>query len=167
METRAKDLQSVLDWMALQELTAEYGQAIDVGHETGDWSRWINVFTPQVTADYTRFRPGEQPFTVAREQLVEFAKQSLRGFTRVQHATAMSVRIQFKGPSQAEVMAYAEVAHYFPLGGVQQEWTIVARYTHQVEKTAGGWRIRAVLLDPIHYRGNLVGLDLVQGRRLV
>ncbi|WNG39637.1 nuclear transport factor 2 family protein [Archangium violaceum] len=162
-----KDLQYVLDWIAIQELVAEYGQAIDFGRDTGDWSRWANVFTPQVTADYTRFRGGGEPAHLTREELAEFGRASLVPFSRVQHATANSVRIHFKSNTQAEVMAYAEVAHYFTLGGVQQEWTIIARYTHEVEKTPDGWKIRKVLLDPIHYRGNPLGLELVNGKRIV
>ena len=59
------------------------------------------------------------------------------------------------------------LAHYFPLSGVQQEWTIIARYTFSVEKTAEGWRIRKVVLDPIHYRGNMLGLEFVQGKQLI
>ncbi len=51
---KGKDLQYVLDWIAVQELVAEYGQAIDYGRDTGDWSRWVKVFTPEVTADYSR-----------------------------------------------------------------------------------------------------------------
>lgn len=162
---REKNLQYVLDWIAIQELAVEYGQAIDYGKDTGDWSRWSNVFTPEVIADYTRFM-GSDLLTLKREQMPEVAKAGLASFKRVQHATANSVGIQFKSDTQAEVMAYAEVAHYFLLGGVQQEWTIVARYTFSVEKTSEGWRIRKVLLDPMHYRGNLVGLDFVQGKRL-
>lgn len=42
----------------------------------------------------------------------------------------------------------------------------VRRYTFTVEKTPGGWKIRKVLLDPLHYRSNQVGLELVQGKRL-
>jgi hypothetical protein len=101
MPVREKNLQYVLDWIALQELAVEYGQAIDYGHDTG-----------------------------------------------------------------AEVMAYAEIAHYFLAGGVQHEWTIVARYSFSVEKTPDGWRIRKVLLDPVHYRGNPVGQELLRGKTL-
>jgi hypothetical protein len=162
---KEKNLQYVLDWIAIQELAVEYGQAIDYGQDTGDWSRWANVFTPQVTADYTRFM-GTEILTLSREQMPEVAKTALRSFKRVQHATANSVGIQFKSDTQAEVMAYAEVAHYFLLGGAQQEWTIVARYTFSVEKGSDGWKIRKVLLDPVHYRGNPVGLEFVQGKRL-
>ncbi|MCE9669730.1 nuclear transport factor 2 family protein [Myxococcus stipitatus] len=162
---REKDLAYVLDWMAIQELVAEYGQAIDFGKDTGDWSRWGNVFTPELTADYSRFMGGE-PITLTREVAAEYGRVAVSAFTRVQHATANTVRIHFKSDTQAQVMAYAEVAHYFDLGGAQQEWTIIARYTHDVEKTAEGWRIRKVLLDPIHYRGNPLGLELVKGRRL-
>ncbi|WP_225888107.1 hypothetical protein [Myxococcus xanthus] len=50
---------------------------------------------------------------------------------------------------------------------LKQEWTVVIRYTHDVENTSEGWRIRRVLLDPIHYRGNPVGLEFVKGKRLV
>jgi|GEM_PF-2331398 len=163
---REQSLQYVLDRIAIQELAVEYGQAIDYGQDTGDWSRWSNVFTPEVTADYTRFM-GTELLTLTREQMPEVAKAGLRSFKRVQHATAMSVGIHFKSDTQAEVMSYAEVAHYFALGGIQQEWTIIARYTFSVEKTPGGWKIRKVLLDPIHYRGNMLGLELVQGKKLV
>lgn len=163
---RDNDLQSVLDWIDIQELVAEYGQAIDSGRDTGDWSRWANVFTPHVTADYSRFMGGE-PMTFTKEALAELGRTSVAPFSRVQHATANTVRIHFKSRTQAEVMAYAEVAHYFPLGGVQQEWTIIARYTHEVEKTEQGWKIRKVLLDPVHYRGNPMGLEMVKGKRLV
>lgn len=160
-----KDLQYVLDWIAIQELVAEYGQAIDSGRDTGDWSRWANVFTPQVTADYSRFMGGE-PAHFTNHQLAELGRTSVACFSRVQHATANTVRIHFKSNTQAEVMAYAEVAHYFELGGLPQEWTIIARYTHEVEKGAEGWKIRKVLLDPIHYRGNPLGLEMVKGKRL-
>ncbi|WP_434347755.1 hypothetical protein ACN6A1_07075 [Myxococcus virescens] len=50
---------------------------------------------------------------------------------------------------------------------LQQEWTVVIRSTHDVEKTSEGWRIRRVMLAPIHYRGNPVGLAFVNGKRLV
>ncbi|MCY0997688.1 nuclear transport factor 2 family protein [Myxococcus sp. MISCRS1] len=162
---REKDTQYVLDWIAIQELVAEYGQAIDFGKDTGDWSRWANVFTPQLTADYSRFMGGE-PIHITREQAAEYGRVAVSAFRRVQHATATTIRIHFKNETQAQVMAYAEVAHYFMLGGVQQEWTIVARYTHDVVKTAEGWRIEKVLLDPVHYRGNPLGLEFVQGKRL-
>jgi hypothetical protein len=161
---REKDLQYVLDWMAIQELMVEYGHAVDSSLDTGDWSRWVNVFTPQVTADYTRFLGGE-PIHVTREQMGELGKTTLRPFSKVQHSTATSVKIHFKSTTQAEVLAYAEASHYFSTGGVQQEWTIAARYTHEVEKTPEGWKIRKVLLDPVHYRGNPLGLDLIQGKR--
>ena len=62
---------------------------------------------------------------------------------------------------------YAEVSHFFPLGGIQQDWTLVARYTFDVEKGDEGWKIRKVLLDPIHYRGNPMGLEMVNGKQLV
>ncbi|HEX8703455.1 MAG TPA: nuclear transport factor 2 family protein [Myxococcaceae bacterium] len=165
MVTREKNLQYLLDRSAIQELAVEYGQAIDYGQDTGDWSRWENVFTPEVIADYSRFMKSDV-LTLKREQMPEIAKAGLRSFKRVQHATAMSVGIHFESDTQAEVMSYAEVAHYFPLGGVPQEWTIVARYTFSVVKTPGGWKIRKVLLDPVHYRGNPLGLELVQGKRL-
>ncbi|WP_224367791.1 nuclear transport factor 2 family protein [Hyalangium versicolor] len=163
---RQQDLQYALDWIAIQQLAAEYGQAIDHGKDTDDWSRWSNVFTPEVTADYSRFM-GSGIVTLKREQMQDVGRTALKAFKRVQHATATSVTIQFQSDTQAEVMAYAEVAHYFPLGGVPQEWTIIARYTFSVEKTAEGWRIRKVLLDPIHYRGNMLGLEFVQGKQLV
>ncbi|MCP3098796.1 nuclear transport factor 2 family protein [Myxococcus sp. K15C18031901] len=162
---REKDLAYALDWMAIQELVAEYGQAIDSGKDTGDWRRWANVFTPELTADYSRFMGGE-PLTITREMAAEYGRVAVGAFTRVQHSTANTVRIHFKSDTQAQVMAYAEVSHYFDLGGVQQEWTLVGRYTHDVEKTAEGWRIRKVLLDPVHYRGNPLGLEFVKGRRL-
>lgn len=92
---------------------------------------------------------------------------ALAAFTRVQHATANTVRTHFKGDTEAQVMAYADVAHFFMAGGVQQEWTVVIRYTHDVEKTSEGWRIRRVMLDPIHFRGNPMGLEFVKGKRLV
>jgi hypothetical protein len=161
---REKNLAYVLDWIAIQELAVEYGQAIDYGHDTGDWSRWTNVFAAEVTADYTRL--GVDPLLLKREQMPEVAKRALKSFKRVQHATANSVSIQFKSDSQAEVMAYAEVAHYFAAGGVQHEWTIVARYSFSVEKASDGWRIRKVMLDPVHYRGNPVGQDLLRGKTL-
>jgi len=163
---KGQDLQYTLDWIAIQELVAEYGQAIDFGKDTGDWSRWVNVFTPQVTADYSRLFGGE-PVTMEREQMGQVGGNALASFTRVQHATANTVRTHFKSGTEAQVMAYADVAHFFSVGGVQQEWTIVIRYTHDLEKTAEGWRIRKVMLDPIHFRGNPLGLDLVRGKRLV
>ena len=163
---KGQDLQYVLDWIAVQELVAEYGQAIDFGRDTGDWSRWVNVFTPQVTADYSRLFDGE-PVTMAREEMGKVGGNALAAFTRVQHATANTVRTHFKSATEAQVMAYADVAHFFMMGGVQQEWTVVIRYTHDLEKTAEGWRIRKVLLDPIHFRGNPLGLELVKGKRLV
>jgi hypothetical protein len=162
---KPQDLQYTLDWIAIRELVAEYGQAIDFGKDTGDWSRWVNVFTPQVTADYSRLF-GE-PVTMAREQMAQVGGDALAPFTRVQHATANTVRTHFKSDTEAQVMAYADVGHFFSLGGVAQEWTIVIRYTHDLEKTPEGWRIRRVMLDPIHFRGNPLGLDLVKGKRLV
>lgn len=45
-----------------------------------------------------------------------------------------------------------------PLDGVQHEWTIVIRYTHDVQKSAEGWMIR---------RGNPLGIEFVRGKRLV
>jgi hypothetical protein len=161
---RAKDLEYVLDWMAIQELMVEYGHAVDYGLDTGDWTRWMNVFTPQLTADYTRFLGGE-PMHIPREQLVERVKKAMKPFSKLQHSTATSVKIHFKSATQAEVLAYAEVGHYFSTGGVQQEWTLAARYSHEVEKTAEGWRIRKYSMDPIHYRGNPLGLDLMRGKR--
>lgn len=163
---KGQDLQYVLDWIAVQELVAEYGQAIDFGKDTGDWSRWVNVFTPQVTADYSRLFEGE-PVTMAREQMAQVGGNALAPFSRVQHATANTVRIHFKSATEAVVMAYADVGHFFSLGGIPQEWTVVIRYTHDVEKTPEGWRIRKVLLDPIHFRGNPLGLEVVKGKRLV
>ncbi|WP_240360603.1 nuclear transport factor 2 family protein [Pyxidicoccus caerfyrddinensis] len=163
---KGQDLQYVLDWIAVQELVAEYGQAIDFGKDTGDWSRWVNVFTPQVTADYTRLFGGE-PITIAREEMGKLGGDALAPYSRVQHATANTVRTHFKNATEAQVMAYADVGHFFSLNGVPQEWTLVIRYTHDVEKTAEGWRIRKVLLDPIHHRGNLLGAEFVKGKRLV
>jgi hypothetical protein len=162
---KEKNLQFVLDWMAIQELVAEYGQAVDAAVDSGEWSRWAQVFTPQVTADYTRFLGGE-PLHVTREQLADIARTALAPFSRLQHSTANSVRIDFTSDTQARVVAYAEANHYFSLGGAQQEWVIVARYTHEVEKGAEGWRIRRVSLDPVHYRGNPLGLELIRGKRL-
>ncbi|MFY2562803.1 hypothetical protein ACN469_34740 [Corallococcus terminator] len=43
---------------------------------------------------------------------------------------------------------------------------LVARYTHDVEKTAEGWRVQRALLDRVHYRGNPLGLEMVKGKRL-
>ncbi|MFP2910991.1 nuclear transport factor 2 family protein [Pyxidicoccus sp. 3LFB2] len=163
---KGQDLQYTLDWIAIQELVAEYGQAIDFGKDTGDWSRWVNCFTPQVTADYTRLFEGE-PVTMAREEMGKLGGNALSAFTRVQHATANTVRTHFKSGTEAQVMAYADVAHFFMAGGAQQEWTIVIRYTHDLEKTGEGWRIRKVMLDPIHFRGNPMGLDFVKGKRIV
>ncbi len=163
---KGQDLQYVLDWIAVQELVAEYGQAIDHGRDTGDWSRWVNVFTPEVTADYTRLFGGE-PVTMPREQMAQVGGNALAAFTRVQHATANTVTTRFKNGTEGQVTAYADVAHFFPLNGVQQEWTVVIRYTHDVVKNAEGWRIRRVMLDPIHFRGNPLGIELVRGKRLV
>jgi hypothetical protein len=163
---KRQDLQYTLDWIAIQELVAEYGQAIDFGKDTGDWSRWVNVFTPQVTADYSRLFEGE-PVTMAREQMAQVGGDALAPFSRVQHATANTVRTHFKSDTEAQVMAYADVGHFFSLSGVLQEWTLVIRYTHDLEKTAEGWRIRRVMLDPIHFRGNPLGFDLAKGKRLV
>lgn len=78
------------------------------------------------------------------------------------------MRTHFKSATEAQVMAYADVAHFFNLGGAQQEWTVVIRYTHDLEKSpTEGWRIRKVLLDPVHFRGNPLGIELVKGKRLV
>lgn len=162
---REKDLQYVLDWIAIQELVAEYGQAIDYCRDSGEWARWVNVFTPMVTADYSRFL-GSEPVTIEREKMAEIAKSALKGFSRTQHTTSTNVRIEFKSGTVAEVKAHSEAAHFFSVGGVPNEWTIVARYTHEVEKTSDGWKIRKVTLEPIHYRGNPVGLEMVQGKRL-
>ncbi|OJH38160.1 nuclear transport factor 2 family protein [Cystobacter ferrugineus] len=163
---KPQDLQYTLDWIAIRELVAEYGQAIDFGKDTGDWSRWVNVFTPQVTADYSRLF-GDEPVTMAREQMAQVGGNALAPFSRVQHATANTVRTHFKNDTEAQVMAYADVGHFFSVGGVIQEWTVVIRYTHDLEKTTEGWRIRRVMLDPIHFRGNPLGLDMVKGKRLV
>ncbi|RKG92797.1 nuclear transport factor 2 family protein [Corallococcus terminator] len=163
---REKNLEYTLDWIAIQELVAEYGQAIDHGKDTGDWTRWERVFTPEVTSDYSRFM-GVPPVTQPRAVLAKFGDVSLECFTRTQHATANTVRTEFKSDTQATVHAYAEVSHFFKLDGVPQEWTLVGRYTHEVVKTAQeGWRIQKVTLDPMHQRGNLLGLQFVQGKRL-
>jgi hypothetical protein len=42
-----------------------------------------------------------------------------------------------------------------------------AHVQNSVEKTPDGWRIRKVMLDPIHYRGNPVGQELLRGKTLV
>lgn len=52
----------------MQELVAEYGQAIDHGKDTGDWTRWERVFAPEVTSDYSRFM-GVPPSTAPRAVL--------------------------------------------------------------------------------------------------
>jgi hypothetical protein len=163
---REKNLEYTLDWIAIQELVAEYGQAIDHGKDTGDWTRWERVFAPEVTSDYSRFM-GVPPVTQPRAVLARFGDTALECFTRVQHSTANTVRTEFTNDTQATVHAYAEVSHFFKLNGVPQEWTLVGRYTHEVVKTAKeGWRIQKVTLDPIHHRGNLLGLEFVQGKRL-
>jgi hypothetical protein len=163
---KGQDLQYTLDWIAIQELVAEYGQAIDFGKDTGDWSRWVNCFTPQLTADYSRLFEGE-PISLRREEMAKLGSDALSPFKRVQHATANTVRTNITSATEAQVTAYADVGHFFSLGGVAQEWTVVIRYTHDLEKSAEGWRIRKVLLDPIHFRGNPLGIEMVKGKRLV
>lgn len=159
------DTRRMSDWIAIQDLVAEYGQSLDSCRDSGDWSGWASIFAPEVTADLTRVMGGA-PITLPREHLAEFARGSLLPFQRTQHATATTVRIRFEGEAQATALAYSEVSHYFTLGGVTQEWTLVARNTFGVVKTEEGWKIARYMLDPIHHRGNALGLELLKGKRL-
>jgi hypothetical protein len=132
-----------------------FAQAMDMR----DWPLYRAVLTDEVEIDYSFFHP-EQKGAIAADAWVANVSRRLTRLTATQHAMT-NPRPSVAGGT-ATCRIYAQAHHTAEVDG-GSAWCLVAgEYTFGLVRSIGGWRVRAVGLQPFFMTGDQRVLDVAR-----
>jgi hypothetical protein len=120
--------------------------AIFVGVDCRDWVRVQSAFAEQVLLDY-----GE-PETLSPVQIVARWKPLLESLDRTQHTISHQF-VSTRG-DMARCGSTFRAIHFLKDAPRGNTWTLEGRYEHELARSQGLWRVRAMKMIPGASLGN-------------
>jgi hypothetical protein len=143
--------------------------ALAVHVDARRWDELLELFAPQIRADWTSLFGGE-PQSLRREQLIANWRRLLPGFTRTAHVIG-SPNVVVTGRT-AEAAASVVAWHFLKEPGLEGNnlWLAGGCYEITFAKLDSGWRITAITLARAWSEGNqdlprLAGERVMQAAR--
>lgn len=129
-------LQELQDRQAITELIYRYCECFDRNDPAGVGA----LFTADAVIDYNPDTPN-----IIGSKVAETIAVGLRDtFAATSHHVS-NVMISFEGVDQAQSLCYIDAWHRYH--GERPDGFLWGRYVHRFQRTAGGWRITALLLQ--------------------
>ncbi|CAN5265727.1 hypothetical protein BH10PSE12_BH10PSE12_06190 [soil metagenome] len=144
------DLKEALDILNIQRLLYTSLRSTD----EKDWTLFKACFADEVTIDFVGVQPAA---TVSIEAL---CAQSERNYVdlKTQHmSTNLDVRVE---GNSARSTSHGRARHEYVGDGASVSsdraiWHIYARYENDYIRTADGWKISRIMMEPLWQEGNL------------
>jgi uncharacterized protein len=111
-----------------------------------DWERFKSVFRDQVDLDYGT------PEQVAPQQMVDRWEPMFAGLDKTEHAIS-NVVIDVNGDS-ASAHSVFRASHVLEGAVHGDTWVLEGRYEHELVRSGGEWRVRAMKMIPGRSTGN-------------
>jgi ketosteroid isomerase-like protein len=137
----------LLDEAEIRRVVDEIDNAVDAK----DWAACRYLFTDEVDVDFTQLSGGE-PARLKADDLVAAWRTNLFEEKKSFHLRA-NHRIEIDG-NRAEVFSKGYAFNLLEAGEVAGLWEVWGEYTHGLEKTEAGWRVRAMALKVTYKRGD-------------
>ena len=131
------------DRIAITDVVDSVGTLAD----SGQYDRLQQLFTDEVTVDYTSLFPGEVQ-NISREELMTQWQSTLPGFDATQHMIT-NHRITVDG-DKATAMAYVRATHR--LG--DEMWIVGGYYVDELVRTDEGWKLQAIQYNALYEEGD-------------
>ena len=138
------DLQ-LRDRLAITDVVNSMGTFADLGR----YDQLQQLFTDEVTVDYTSLFPGEVQ-NIKREQLMTQWQSVLSGFDATQHLIT-NHQITING-DKAKAIAYVRATH--KLG--DEMWVVGGYYVDELVQTDEGWKLKAIQYNALYEEGDRV-----------
>jgi hypothetical protein len=136
-----------LDRLEIVELCARMAWHLD----HCEWDRLLEVFTGEVSLDYTSLNGGEI-VRLSRKDVVAKWRANREGLTGTQHLVANQI-VTVDG-DMATATAMFQATHLLPNPYGAPTWTLGGRYRYGLTRTETGWRIYSVAMSIIWADGN-------------
>lgn len=131
------------DRLAIIEVVNSVGTLADLGQ----YDQLQQLFTDEVTVDYTSLFPGEVQ-NISSEQLMNQWQSTLPGFDATQHLIT-NHQITVNG-NEARAVAYVRATHR--LG--DEIWVVGGYYVDELVRTDEGWKLKAIQYNALYEEGN-------------
>lgn len=132
----ADALQRLVDRQAITELIYRYCECFDRGDAVGV----ADLFTPDAVVDYNPDTPD-----ISGDRIAETIAVGLREIFAATSHHVSNILIDFDGTDEARSLSYVDAWHRYHSGA--PDGLLWGRYLHRYRRTAGGWRITALLLQ--------------------
>ena len=131
------------DRLAITDVINSMGTLADLGQ----YDRLQQLFTDEVTVDYTSLFPGEVQ-NISSEQLMSQWQSVLPGFDATQHMiTNHQITID---SDEAKAIAYVRATH--KLG--DEMWVVGGYYVDELVRTDEGWKLKAIQYNALYEKGD-------------
>jgi ketosteroid isomerase-like protein len=139
------ELQTLLDRAAISDVVIAYASAVD----RRDWARLRALFTDRVFVDFRTFDPSLYREMDA-DEVVEQARH-LAAFDATQHISSNHAH-RIEG-DRATCVSYMQAGHFLTRPDGRYACFLYGYYTHELVRTAGGWKIRRYALTVTAQQG--------------
>jgi hypothetical protein len=143
-------LQRLADELELMRIPAE----IEIAVDRKDWTRARSFFADNVRIDFTSL-VGGQPMTVPSEGLMQGWSSNLKGDKESLHIRGHAL-VTING-DRATVYSNGYAWNRKPGApdGSGDLWEVWGNYTHDMTRTAQGWRVTGFTFVKTHERGSM------------
>jgi len=154
------DLQQLLDRTAIVDVVNRYATGLD----RRAWPLLRSIFSDEIDMEFSSV--GMKPGRYSADRWVRSAEVLFAGFGPTQH-TLTNHAVAVEG-DKAETVVYMQAEHFIVDDAPEDNrWTIGGYYTHELLRSAEGWRIHAMALHMTWQTGNrnLSGIAIERGRK--
>ena len=131
------------DRIAITDVVNSVGTLADLG----EYSQLEQLFTEEVTVDYTSLFPGEVQ-NIPSQQLMTQWQSVLPGFDATQHMISNhQITID---DDEATAVAYVRATH--KLG--DEMWVVGGYYVDELVRTDEGWKLKAIQYNALYEEGD-------------
>ena len=131
------------DRLTITDVVNSMGTLADLGQ----YEQLQQLFTDEVTVDYTSLFPGEVQ-NISSEQLMTQWQSTLPGFDATQHLIT-NHQISIDG-DEAQAIAYVRATH--KLG--DEMWVVGGYYVNELVRTDEGWKLEAIQYNALYEEGD-------------
>jgi hypothetical protein len=141
--TDSEKTQLLLDRAEISEVVYRYA----VGADKLDADLFASVFTNPLTVHIRggSFAAGRKQ-TLPNDQFAQGVMKGLGRFAQTQHLFSV-YKVDVNG-DRAQTLVYMHARHFIRESeGIHPPWDMGGYYTHHLERTASGWKVREYSLD--------------------
>ncbi len=131
------------DRSSITDVVNSVGTLADLGR----YSQLEQLFTEEVTVDYTSLFPGEVQ-NIPREQLMTQWQSVLPGFDATQHMIT-NHQITING-NEAKAIAYVRATHKLD----NRMWVVGGYYVDELAKIDGVWKLKSIQYNALYESGD-------------